>query len=275
MSLLHVAPEAPASAVPRPAELIAPAGWHRIDLLSDLHLHAGLPRTAAALRDHLLHTPAQAVLILGDLFEAWVGDDAADEGFEHEVGLWLRAAARERWIGFMAGNRDFLVGPAFLGACGIHPLADPTVLHAFGRRYLLTHGDALCLADVDYQRFRAEVRTPAWRERFLAQPLDARRQIAAQLRAASEERKRRLGREAYADVDREAALRWLEAGAADALIHGHTHRPGDGPLDDRRLRHVLSDWDLDEDETGHAPRAEVVRLSLAGLERISLVDGGR
>lgn len=258
---------------PRAADLRAPSDWHAIDLLSDLHLHAGLPHTAAAFRDHLLHTPAQAVLILGDLFEAWVGDDAAEEGFERDVGRWLAEAARTRWIGFMAGNRDFLVGERFLGACGVHALPDPTALRAFGRCYLLTHGDALCLDDVDYQRFRAEVRSDAWRTRFLAQPLAARRQIAAQLRAASEDRKRRLGPEAYADVDHGAARAWANAAGADALIHGHTHRPHDHPLDEVRQRHVLSDWDLDAEHAGHPRRAQVLRLSAAGVQRIPLVEG--
>lgn len=275
MSRAHP-PAIPALLAPPAAELVAPPHWACIDLLSDLHLQAGLSRTAAAFRDHLAGTPAQAVIILGDLFEVWVGDDAAADGFEQTVGQWLCAASGMRWVGFMAGNRDFLVGPDFLRSCGMQALDDPTVLEAFGRRYLLTHGDALCLDDVEYQRFRAEVRNPAWRERFLAQPLAVRRQIAAQLRAASEERKRRLGREAYADVDPDAALRWLEAARAHALIHGHTHRPADTRLDAAHHCHVLSDWDLDEATDGApAARAEVLRLTAAGLQRVPIAPGDR
>ena len=254
--------------MPAPHELPAPPGWRCIDLLSDLHLQAELPRTFEAFRAHLLHTPADAVLILGDLFEVWVGDDAADEGFEQVCVQALQEASRKRWIGFMAGNRDFLVGPDFLQRCGLHALPDPTVLSFAGRRYLLSHGDALCLDDADYQRFRAQVRQPAWAEQFLAQPLAARRQIAAQLRRASEERKRTLGAESYGDLDEAAVLAWLHQAGADTFIHGHTHRPADHVPAPGRVRHVMSDWDLDASDTAHPRRAEVLRLSPTGVQRV-------
>jgi UDP-2,3-diacylglucosamine hydrolase len=252
-------------ATPEMHELPAPAGWQCIDLISDLHLQAGMPRTFEAWRHHLLHTPADAVLILGDLFEVWIGDDAADEGFEHECAEVLRAAAARCWVGFMAGNRDFLVGGRLLDGCGVHLLPDPTVLAFAGRRYLLSHGDALCLDDEDYQRFRAQVRQPAWTARFLAQPLAVRRQVATQMREASEARKRTQGPESYGDLHAEAALAWLRAARADAFIHGHTHRPADHALAPGVLRHVMSDWDLDH---ARPPRAEVLRLTRDGMQRI-------
>ena len=105
----------------------APADWRSIDLLSDLHLSEQTPATFAAFRAHLLHTRADAVFLLGDIFEVWIGDDARDAGFEAEVCALLRTAARRRTLAFLHGNRDFLVGAAMLGATGVHELADPTV----------------------------------------------------------------------------------------------------------------------------------------------------
>lgn len=264
----HATNGAGVPALPQPDELVAPSDWQCIDLLSDLHLQAGLPRTFDAFRSHLLHTPAQAVLLLGDIFEVWVGDDAADEGFERECALVLQEAARSRWIGFMHGNRDFLVGTRFLTDCGLHALPDPTVLTFAGQRFLLAHGDSLCLDDTEYQRFRAQVRTEAWAAQFLAQPLAARRQIAAQLRAASEERKRTQGMESYGDVDGAAASSWLEAAGSKVLIHGHTHRPATHIMPAGAVRHVLSDWDLDGTHDTTA-RAEVLRLTRDGMQRLA------
>lgn len=258
----------PVPALPTLHELPAPPGWRCVDIISDLHLQAELPRTFEAFRAHLLNTPADAVLILGDLFEVWVGDDAAAEGFEHACAQVLHEAARRRWVGFMAGNRDFLVGPRFLESCGVHALPDPTVLSFGPHRYLLAHGDALCLDDVDYQRFRAQVRQPAWAEQFLAQPLAARRQVAAQLRQASEERKRTQGAESYGDIDPPTALAWLRQAHADVFIHGHTHKPADHAMAPGVVRHVTSDWDLDATDPAHPHRAEVLRITLAGVQRV-------
>ncbi|MDP9043729.1 MAG: UDP-2,3-diacylglucosamine diphosphatase, partial [Pseudomonadota bacterium] len=158
-----------------PTEVFAPADWRRVDFISDLHLAADTPRTFQAWRDYLLATPADAVFILGDLFEAWVGDDAREDGFDAEATAVLTAAAARRPVYFMAGNRDFLLGSEMLAACGMQRLVDPCVLVAFGSRTLLTHGDAWCVADVDYQTFRAQVRQPAWQAQVLAAPLAQRR----------------------------------------------------------------------------------------------------
>jgi UDP-2,3-diacylglucosamine hydrolase len=260
----------PPHAAPLPQavpELHAPSRWTAIDLLSDLHLQAGLPRTTAAWAQHLTATPAQAVILLGDIFEIWVGDDAAEPGsFEAECAAILREASRSKTLYFMAGNRDFLVGPDFLARCGVQALADPTVLVAFGQRWLLSHGDALCLDDVDYQAFRRQVRDPAWQQGFLAQPLAQRRELAARMRAASEARKREQGVEGYGDLDVQATLVWLAAAHSPALIHGHTHRPADHALPHGAQRHVLSDWDFDT--PGPAARGDVIRLSAEGLRRV-------
>jgi UDP-2,3-diacylglucosamine hydrolase len=241
-------------------ELVAPPSWRCIDFISDLHLAEDTPRAFAAWRDYLLGTRAEAVFILGDLFEAWVGDDARHEGFEARGAAVLTEAAARRSLFFMVGNRDFLVGAEMLAACGVVGLDDPTVLSAFDERVLLTHGDAWCLADVAYQAFRRQVRDPAWQAQVLARPLAERRLMARSLRSESE----RLAAEQqgeWFDVDAPTAMRWMTEADTPTLVHGHTHRPETGALAPGLLRHVLSDWDLDH---AGAPRAEVLRWQRGG-----------
>ena len=211
-------------------------------------------------------TRADALFILGDLFEAWVGDDVARvPGFELDCAAVLRAAARRLPLYFIAGNRDFLVGQVLAQASGLTLLADPTLFVFGAQRWLLSHGDALCLDDTDYLAFRAQVREPAWQQAFLAQPLAKRQEIARGMRAESEQLKR-SGRE-YADVDRAAALQWLRAANASVLVHGHTHRPADHALDATHRRIVLSDWDA----AARPPRMEALRLHVDGrAERVAL-----
>lgn len=246
-------PEAPAA-----GRFVVEAGWRAIDLLSDVHLRADRPATFAAWRAQMLATDADAVLILGDLFEAWVGDDCAGEGFERACVDVLREASRQRVVAFLCGNRDFLVGDAMLGDAGVLRLADPTLLEAWSHRVLLTHGDALCLADIDYLRFRAEVRGPAWRTAFLARPLAERRALARRMRDASAAHQ--AAATAYADVDDAAAATWLHAAGASVMVHGHTHRPGTHALPGGTARHVLGDWEFDEPP----PRARTLRLTPQG-----------
>lgn len=252
--------------VPRFETLQAPSHWRTVDFISDLHLQAGEPATVAAFQHYLQTTPADAVFILGDLFEVWVGDDAILEpgSFEAEGCAALKAAAQRLSLYFMHGNRDFLAGPAFLAHCGITGLEDPTVLAFGGQRWVLSHGDLLCLDDVDYQRFRVQARSAQWQQQFLAQPLATRRAQARGIRQESEARKQ--SGMVYADVDGPAAVAWLHAARAQALIHGHTHRPADHPLAPGLQRVVLSDWDA----AALPPRAETLRLSRSGLERIPL-----
>jgi UDP-2,3-diacylglucosamine hydrolase len=243
----------------------APAQWRAIDFISDLHLDLSHPETFEGWRRELLDTPADAVFLLGDVFEVWVGDDARFDGFERECAQVLKTAAGRRTVAFMAGNRDFLVGEALLADTGVRQLHDPTLLTAWGHTALLTHGDALCLADTDYQRFRAMVRDPAWQQIFLARPLAERRAVARQMRDASEAGKSGQSPADGADVDRDAALAWLQSAGSWQMVHGHTHRPGSEPLAPGFERHVLSDWDLD----GPVRRAEVLRLTPAGFARLT------
>jgi len=248
---------------------VAPPAWRRIDFLSDLHLSPDTPATLAALAAHLEETSAEAVFLLGDIFEVWVGDDARFEPFEARCVAMLRAASQRRALFFMAGNRDFLLGPAMLADCGMQGLADPTVLSAFGQRWLLSHGDALCLEDKPYQAFRAQVRSAAWQAAFLARPLSERRALARQMREASMKAQHEK-QELWADLDGPACLAWLQAADAVGLIHGHTHRPAVHELGQGLRRHVLSDWDF-EAGPPHGPRGDLLRLRHAGLRRIALV----
>jgi UDP-2,3-diacylglucosamine hydrolase len=266
------------TAAPGLPELHAPTNWHVIDLMSDLHLQAGDPATVDAWKRYLDGTPAQAVFVLGDLFEVWVGDDAAAApGFEQDCAGILARAAERIELHFMQGNRDFLLGPRFLEASRMRGLADPTVLAFGGTRWLLSHGDALCLDDVPYQQFRQLVRDPAWQSAMLARPLAERRAIARQIREHGN-RAATGNPDDYADVDTAAARRWLHAAGATTLIHGHTHRPGTHTLPEPEgactsagagspmRRVVLSDWDM----RATPPRAEILRLTSAGLERIAI-----
>lgn len=244
--------------------LTAPAAWQTVDMISDLHLQAAQPATFEAWRNFLATTPADAVLILGDLFEVWVGDDAAmQDPFLQNCAEVLRLAAQRMHVAFMPGNRDFLMGQAFLDACGVHALRDPTVLQWGEQRVLLSHGDALCLDDTDYQRFRQQVRQADWQADFLAKPLSERLALARAMRLQSESKKRSDA--VYADADSAMALRWLQASQTTHLVHGHTHQAADHPLGSGQ-RHVLSDWSLD-----HAPhRAQV--LSWHGDGTVARLD---
>lgn len=252
--------------LPALATFHADPAWSAIDLLSDVHLHADMPRTFAAWRAHLLGTSADAVLMLGDLFEVWVGDDARGGDFESACVEVLREAARHRALAFLPGNRDFLIGDALLADVGMQRLGDPSVLQAFGRRWLLTHGDALCLADTAYQQFRQQVRSAAWQRQFLALPLDERRAQARAMRDASAAYQAGLAPDRWSDVDDAAAARWLQAADAPVMVHGHTHRPAVHSLPGGTVRHVLGDWDFDHG----TPRARALRLSADGLQVLDL-----
>jgi UDP-2,3-diacylglucosamine hydrolase len=244
--------------------LTAPAHWQQVDLLSDLHLGPDTPGTVARFAKHLAETPAQAVLLLGDIFEVWVGDDARHEPFEADVVRVLRDASRRIDLFFMHGNRDFLVGAELLADAGMTALPDPTVLDAFGERWLLVHGDAQCLDDAAYQAFRRQVRSPEWQAQVLAQPLEARQALARQMRDGS--RAAQAAQLMSTDLDADACRALLSEAGAATMIHGHTHRPAEHDLGDGLTRVVLSDWDLD----ASPPRGDVIRLSATCLQRLRL-----
>lgn len=264
-----------AATVPPTEELQAPSAWRTVDFISDLHLQASETATFAAWQQYMQTTPADAVFILGDLFEVWIGDDAVDTqapspsavqtSFEDRCASVLRDAAARKTVFFMHGNRDFLVGQRLMAFCHSTLLPDPLVLVFNQHRWLLSHGDVLCLDDVDYMNFRRQVRSAAWQQAFLAKPLAERQNIARGLRQQSEARKQSGA--TYADLDLAATREWLRAARATTLIHGHTHQPAVHDLGSGLRRVVLSDWDVE----AAPPRAEVLRLTVHGLQRISFV----
>ena len=257
--------------VPLLAEINAPASWRTVDFISDLHLQASEPSTFSAWQHYLQHTPADAVFILGDLFEAWVGDDVVNDAapaatnFETQCAYVLQLAGRRLALFFMHGNRDFLVGQALMTRCHAQLLHDPCTLVFNQQRWLLSHGDALCLGDVPYQQFRRLVRSAQWQADFLARPLAERQALARHMRQQSEASKQATA--TFADADTAMTLRWLDAAQAHTLIHGHTHQPADHVLNQHQLRVVLSDWDT----AATPPRAEVLRLTATSLQRMALV----
>ena len=252
--------------LPPAGEWLAPPGWQRIDFISDLHLCEAMPRTFEAWARYMRGTPADAVLILGDLFEFWPGSDALQFEFEARCAETLRETARRCRVGVMVGNRDFLLSPELLHGLGVLPLPDPTLLHAGEHSVLLTHGDALCLSDQRYQQFRAWARDPATQAEFLSKPLAERVRIGAGVRQASEAgRQQKAPAEGWGDLDFDASVACLQASGSRTLLHGHTHRPGDSELQPGYGRIVLSDWNLDD----QPPRAEVLRLVPGGFSRLT------
>ena len=249
-----------------PPTLVAPLHWRNIDFISDLHLQASEPLTFEAWKRYMRTTLADALFILGDLFEVWVGDDAASDqhagSFEAVCAAVLQHTSARLPVFFMHGNRDFLVGPAFMAQCHCALLADPTVLDFGGRRWVLSHGDESCVADVDYLKFRAVVRSTPWQQDFLAKPLAERKAIARDLRGRSQAKKKTSP--IYADVDADAALALLREAGAGHMVHGHTHKPANHVLGPDLHRIVLSDWDM----SAQPPRAEVLRLSLDGAANL-------
>ncbi len=215
--------------------------------ISDLHLS---PETAAAneaLVRFLRETApsADALYVLGDLFEYWIGDEGLEHPFAKAVAAAFRALVDAGVpVYFMHGNRDFLLGQRFAQASGMTILADPAMVDLYGTPTLLMHGDTLCTDDVEYQKFRAMVRNPAWQQAFLAKPVAERIEMARQVRGRSEHAKQAKDM-AIMDVARPSVEEALRRHAHPRLIHGHTHRPArhehlvDGTTCERW---VLADW---------------------------------
>jgi UDP-2,3-diacylglucosamine hydrolase len=221
--------------------------------ISDLHLDPERPEVTRLFGDFIDGEArgADALYILGDLFEAWVGDDDPAEIGAFVAGKLRTLADAGVPVFFQHGNRDFLVGRDSAGRAGLNLLPESAVVMLYGRPTLLMHGDTLCTDDVGYQAFRAQTRDPAWRAGFLAQPLAARLAFAAQARAASQQRQQALKQddraqfETVTDVSPATVHATLARYGIDTLIHGHTHRPAIHGLDiDGRpaRRVVLGDW---------------------------------
>ncbi|MDH2917428.1 MAG: UDP-2,3-diacylglucosamine diphosphatase [Gallionella sp.] len=216
--------------------------------ISDLHLSADHPLSAQLFRHFIsnIAPKAEALYILGDLFEYWAGDDDLDDAFHLSICSALRGLDKQGTRVFiMYGNRDFLMDAKLAAACRATLLTDPTLLDLYGMPTLLTHGDALCTDDASYQQFRTMVRSTEWRSNFLAQSLARRKAQIEQLRTQSEQSKRVKAMDIM-DVNIEAVNELLRQHRYPRLIHGHTHRPAKHlhQVDGRACeRWVLGDWD--------------------------------
>ena len=233
--------------------------------ISDLHLDASRPHVTAKFVQfiHEKARKADALYILGDLFEAWIGDDVADQ-----VGDTVATALAELHkpgvpVYFIHGNRDFLLGDAWARRARVTLLSDPSRIDIDGQSTLLMHGDLLCIDDIDYQSFRRQVHAPRWQHEFLSRSGAERVAFAAQARDESR-RQTATKDEAIMDVNADAVLDTMRAHNVTRLIHGHTHRPAihDVDLDGvAAQRIVLGDW---------YDQGSVLRLDAGGLELAAL-----
>jgi UDP-2,3-diacylglucosamine hydrolase len=215
--------------------------------VSDLHLSEGRPAANEAFFSFMESTArnAEALYILGDLFEYWIGDDDLSEPFHSVIAGFLRGLSRSAVALYvMQGNRDFLMGERFCAETGAKLLDDPVVVQLGPVKTLLMHGDTLCSDDVDYQAWRTVARSPQWQHEFLAKPLEERRHIILGLREKSRKAVRSKPAAAM-DVSPDAVRSAFQKHGVTRLIHGHTHLAGHHSLeiDGRRCeRWVLPDW---------------------------------
>ena len=235
--------------------------------VSDLHLDPDRPEITALFGRFLDDEArgADALYILGDLFEAWVGDDDPSEAGAFVADRLRSLAESGVPTFFIRGNRDFLLGDTYAARCGMTLLDDPTVVDLYGTPTLLLHGDLLCTDDTAYQQFRTQTRDPQWQAQFLAQPLAARLAFAAQARAASLARYGELVAkgmaESVGDVAPATVQAWFERFGVRRMIHGHTHRPAIHDEGSGRTRIVLGDW---------YEQGSVLRVSADGCDLAAL-----
>ena len=233
---------------------------------SDLHLSARRPETTELFLRFLTGPAreADALYLLGDLFDYWIGDDDLDDPLTRRVCDALASVPAAKF--FLPGNRDFLVGTAFSAASGCTLLDDETVIDLAGTPTVLLHGDTLCTDDAAYQTFRATTRSPAWQREFLTKPLAERRKQAEALREQSETEKRAKSYDLM-DANADAIAETFRRHGADRMIHGHTHRQArhEHVVDGRvRERWVLGDWD------GRDNRANVLAIDDRGGRWLSI-----
>ena len=228
---------------------------------SDLHLDPSTPQIADRFRRFLAGPAreARSVFLLGDLFEAWIGDDDPEPAHREVVAAIAALAAAGTLVYVMRGNRDFMMGERFCADAGAILLDDPAILAVGGERVMLSHGDGLCVDDRAYQKLRALVRDPSLREGFARLPIEARRRLASEAREGS--REHLANASAYiTDVNQPAVDAVMRDAEVPLMIHGHTHRPGVHRFESdgvERTRVVLGAW---HDE------AHVVRWDDAGWQ---------
>lgn len=217
-------------------------------LVSDLHLDPSHPEMTETFLRFLSGQArdAERLYLLGDIFEAWIGDDANTELMSRVARALREVSESGTKVFFMHGNRDFLLGKSYADRCGMALLPDP-VVHDLGTPTVLSHGDFMCTDDVAYQAFRAKSRTKEWQAKILGMPLFVRRAIAAYGRWKSKRHQRsQMGIGMIGDVVEGEVLKLFASSSTRRMIHGHTHRPGEhhhrGDTSGVLLRIVLADW---------------------------------
>ena len=214
--------------------------------ISDLHLCEQAPHIEALFHQFMEQTAPKAdeLYVLGDLFEAWIGDDSLDPLAERVIAAFKQYSSQGGKLYFMHGNRDFLLGEVFVNATGGQLLNDPYSLVLAGQSSLLMHGDSLCTQDEDYIAFRNLVRDPKWQQQFLLLSINERINIAKDIRSQSKERGKTLA-EQISDVTPSEVLSIMQQKQVTLLIHGHTHRQARHNLSIDEIqceRIVLGDW---------------------------------
>lgn len=220
--------------------------------ISDLHIESAKCAILNSLLQLLQQQAvgADAIYIMGDLFEAWVGDDDINEAGDKVASALSQLSQAGTKVYLMHGNRDFLIGPAFAERCGGELLEEPAVIDCYGQKIVLLHGDSLCTRDTAYISFRNQVRDPAWQQAFLARPLLERHMVAQQLRQQSKDANSHKASDIM-DVTPQEVIDLLEELQVNLMIHGHTHRPGihtirlHDPINGKHeaVRIVLGSWD--------------------------------
>lgn len=213
--------------------------------ISDLHLHPDHPEIEQSLLAFLQqdNSDTDAIYILGDLFEFWLGDDDIETPYKEVITALQQASSRVPLF-FLPGNRDFLVGVTFQADTGCKIIEDGLVFDLYGKKTMLLHGDTLCTDDIEYQRFRTEVRSDSWKDNVMAMALDERRQFFRSLRQQSQNAIREKSSHIL-DVNSDAVISAFKTSGIDLMIHGHTHRPGihTYKVSDKTVRRiVLGDW---------------------------------
>jgi UDP-2,3-diacylglucosamine hydrolase len=243
--------------------------------VSDVHLCDDEPDIAAYFFEKLeLWLPNHShLIILGDLFESWCGDDAADTVAKKLIDTLNAKSHSGLKIFLMRGNRDFLIDQSASGFApnvqclstqiGATLLADECLLQGFGKRWLLCHGDQFCTLDVAYQAFRQQSRNQQWQQAFLAQPKEIRLEQAKQMRAVSRAHQQQGDGQAMYDVEPQSVTSMMERFNTTDLLHGHTHKPAVHQLGSAGERWVLSDW------ASQPPRGDAISFSAGGLKRLA------
>jgi UDP-2,3-diacylglucosamine hydrolase len=214
--------------------------------ISDLHLEADRPDIGDQFVQFLETDAMEAddLYILGDLFEAWVGDDDPNTHYNKIKRSIRKVVDKGIPVYFMHGNRDFMIGRQFANETGVVILKDPYPVQMYGQKALLSHGDAMCTDDTQYQRVRVMTRNPDWQASMLAKPLKERLLIAAEARRQSMEQTINMSLDIM-DVNQDEVVRVIKEYGVDVLVHGHTHRPDVHTIDlgnRRAKRIVLGDW---------------------------------